>query len=176
MRSLLGRRLFSGRAGVFGAVFYAFTYLTWVSKDALAEAEAFMAVPVVLAFFFHTADDRESAYPSAALAGVLLGLAFALKSTAVLFLLGFPAAELLLPGESWSRGGALRRLGLALGGFAIVQLVFALYLAAGGALGDFIDIQRHYTAHYNAYRFAPEDIARVSWSMELPNGSAICRS
>jgi 4-amino-4-deoxy-L-arabinose transferase-like glycosyltransferase len=158
---LLTRRFFGERAGVFAAAFYAFTYLTWMSEDGLAEAEAFMAAPLVFAFYAYRADDEDSSYPRAAVAGVLLGLAFALKSTAFLFLLGLPAAELLLRGDNWSRGGALGRLGLALGGFAIVQLAFALYLAAGGALSDFIDIQRNYTAHYNAYRFAPEGVSHT---------------
>jgi hypothetical protein len=149
---LLSRRFFSERAGVFAAALYAFT--TWMSETA-GRSRGVHGRPLALAFYVYTADDRESSYSRALFAGVLLGLAFALKSTAVLFLLGLPAAELLLRGEGWSRGGALRRIGLALGGFAIVELVFVLYMAAGGALGDFIDIQRHYTGPYNAYRFAP---------------------
>lgn len=163
---LLARRFFGERAGVFAAAFYAFTYLTWMSEDGLTEAEAFMAAPLVFAFYAYAADDSDSSYPRAAIAGVLLGLAFALKSTAFLFLLGLPYAEWLLRGDNWSRGGALRRIGLALGGFAIVQLAFALYLAAGGALGDFIDIQRNYTAHYNAYRFTPGGTSHVRFLLD----------
>jgi hypothetical protein len=48
--------------------------------------------------------------------------------------------------------GAAARLGIAALGFAILPVALALYMAAGGVVDDFIDIQRHYTAHYNTYR------------------------
>jgi hypothetical protein len=156
---LVTRRFFGQRAGAFAAAFYAFTYLTWLSEDALAEAEAFMAAPLVFAFYAYAADDRDSSYGRAAIAGLLLGLAFALKSTAAVFALGFLYAEVFMRGESWSLRGALQRLSLAAGAFVIVQLVFVLYLAVVGALTDFADIQRHYTAEYNSYRYAPNGVS-----------------
>jgi hypothetical protein len=151
---LLGRRLFSERAGIFAAAFYGFTYLTWHTPS-LGEAESFMAAPLAFAFLLYRPEDgRQDAGWRAGAAGLLLGLVFALKATALVFLLGLPAAELLLRDRArWTREGALQRLALAIGGFLIVQMAVALYLAVAGVLNDFIDIQRHYTVHYNAYRF-----------------------
>ena len=155
---LLGRRFFGERAGMLGAAFYAFTYLTW-SPTSLGEAESFMVAPLALAFFiYRTEDDRADAGWRAGAAGVLLGLAFSLKATALLFLIGFPAAELLLRDRArWTAQGALQRLALATGGFLIVQVSMALYLAAAGALDDFVDIQRNYTQPYNDYRYGGAD-------------------
>lgn len=155
---LLTRRFFSERAAVFAAGFYAFTYLAWTAADGLAEAESFMAAPLALAFALYVPDDaRRDAGLRALAAGLLLGAAFALKGTALLFVLGLPAGELLLRREGqWSRMGAAGRLALAAGGFLLVQAAVAVYLAGAGALDDFIDIQRHYTVDYNAYRYPPQ--------------------
>jgi hypothetical protein len=154
---LLGRRFFSERAGILAAAFYGFTYLTWHTPS-LADAESFMAAPLVFAFLLYRPEDgRPDAALRAGAAGFLLGLVFALKATALVFLLGLPAAELLLRDRtSWTREGALQRLAIAVGGFLIVQVAVTLYLAGAGVLNDFVGIQRHYTAHYNAYRYAPE--------------------
>lgn len=166
---LLGRRFFGERAGILGAAFYGFTYLTW-NTPSLGEAEGFMAAPLALAFLLYRPEDgREDAGWRAAAAGLLLGIVVALKATALLFVFGLPAAELLLRDRArWSREGALMRLALAAGGFLIVQAALALYLAGAGVLDDFLDIQRHYTAPYNRYRFAPEEshlrfLARTTW-------------
>ena len=166
---LLGRRLFGERAGVLGAAFYGFTYLTW-NTPSLVEAESFMAAPLALAFFLYRPEDgRRDASWRAGAAGLLLGIAFGLKATALLFLIGLPAAELLLRDRSrWTRQGALLRLALAAGGFMIVQVAVVLYLAAAGVLDDFIDIQRHYTQPYNDYRFGPGEsharfVLRTTW-------------
>lgn len=155
---LLSRRLFNERAAILAAAFYAFTYLTWSQMDGLAEAESFMAAPLALAFFLYRPEDgRRGAWPGALAAGLLLGAAFALKTTALLFVLGLPAAELFLrEAKTWTVRGALQRLTLAAAGFLLVQGVLAGYLAIGGALGAFVDIQRNYTAAYNGYRWAPE--------------------
>jgi 4-amino-4-deoxy-L-arabinose transferase-like glycosyltransferase len=154
---LLARRLFGERAGIIAALFYGFTYLAWSPNDALGETESFMAPPLAFAFWLYATDDaRRDAPLRAFAAGLLLGVTFALKTTAVLFLLGLPIAELVLrPREEWRREGIAGRLALAVLGFLALQFALGAYLAIAGALHDFIDIQRHYTLHYNAYRFAP---------------------
>jgi 4-amino-4-deoxy-L-arabinose transferase-like glycosyltransferase len=166
---LLGRRFFSERAGIFAAAFYGFTYLTWHTPS-LGEAESFMAAPLAFSFLLYRPEDgRQDAGWRAGAVGLLLGLVFALKATALVFLLGLPAAELLLRDRArWTREGALQRLALAIGGFLIVQVAVALYLAVAGVLNDFIDIQRHYVAGYNVYRYAPEGshlrfLLRTTW-------------
>ncbi len=131
---LLTRRLFNERAAVFAAGFYGFTYLTWAHFDGLGEAESFMAAPLALAFFLYRPEDgRRAVWLYAAAAGALLGACFALKSTALLFVLGLPAAELLQrDGASWTAQQAMRRLALAGLGFVVVQAVLALYLGLRG--------------------------------------------
>ncbi len=154
---LLSRRLFNERAAILAAAFYGFTYLTWARAEGLAEAESFMAAPLALAFFLYQANDQRNAGPRALAAGLLLGVVFALKATGLLFVLGLPAIELFLRGDDrWSVPGALRRLSLAALGFVLLQAAVVGYLAISGVLDDFIDIQRNYTAPYNAFRYAPD--------------------
>ncbi len=166
---LLSRHLFNERAAIFAAGFYGFTYLTWAGLVGLAEAESFMAGPLALAFFLYRPEDgRPGAWPRALATGLLLGMVFALKSSALLFVLGLPAAELLLRGETaWTVRGALRRLGLAALGFLLVQGALAGYLAIGGVLDDYIDIQRNYTAPYNAFRWSPIDISHPRFLLQV---------
>ena len=153
---LLSRRLFNHRAAVLAAAFYGFTYLTHAPGE-LAEAESFMAAPLALAFFlYRPADDTRRSVLRAAAAGLLLGVAFSLKATAIFLVIGLPLAELLLrDGQRWSMRGAAARLSAAAAGFLLLQVVLVGYLAIGGALGDFFDIQRNYTAPYNAFRYPP---------------------
>lgn len=166
---LLGRRFFGERAGIYGAGFYGFAYLTWARFDGLAETESFIAAPLVLAFFAYRPDDDRRFAPIMALAaGLLLGFAFAIKTSAVLFVLGLPAAELLLRREgSWSASGALRRLASAALGFLAVQGALAGYLGAGGALDDYVDIQRNYTAPYNAFRSSASDLSYPRFVLQV---------
>jgi 4-amino-4-deoxy-L-arabinose transferase-like glycosyltransferase len=152
----LGRRLFGERSGVFAAGLYGFTYLAWTGVDGLGETESFLSLPLLLAVLLYRADDRPGSVAWRALAsGVLLGVAFAFKTSVALFVLALPLAELLLRGESWTKQGAISRLALAAMGFLVVQIALTLYLAVVGALGDFIDIQRNYSLPYSSYRWAP---------------------
>jgi 4-amino-4-deoxy-L-arabinose transferase-like glycosyltransferase len=156
---LLTRRFFSERAGIFAAGFYGFTYLTSAGFDGLAETESFMALPLALAFYlYRPRDDRKDAVFLAVASGLLLGIAFAFKTTAILFVFGLPLAEVLLREGPWTPGGAARRLAFAAVGFLVVQAALAEYLAAVGALDDFIDIQRNYTFPYNTFRWEPEGL------------------
>jgi hypothetical protein len=151
---LLARRFFGERSAVLAAAFYGFTYLAWSQNDSLAEAESFIAAPVAFAFWLYLPDDARRAAPLRAFAcGLLLGAAFAIKTSAIVFVLGLPAAELLLQ-ERRSAVGVAGRLAFAALGFLLVQAVLGVYLAAAGVLGEFFDIQRNYVVHYNAYRFA----------------------
>jgi len=149
---LLARRFFGERAGLLAAAFYGFTYLAWSPNDSLAETESFIAAPLALAFWLYLPDDtRRDAPLRAFAAGLLLGAVFALKTSALLFVLALPAAELLLQ-ERRTGVGVAGRLALAALGFLLVQAVLGVYLAVAGVLDDFFDIQRNYTLDYNAYR------------------------
>ncbi|OGO49807.1 MAG: hypothetical protein A2148_07465 [Chloroflexi bacterium RBG_16_68_14] len=163
----LGRRFFGERAGVFAAGLYAFAYLAWAAPADLGERESFMAAPLAFAFALYEPDDtRPDAPLRAVLAGLLLSIPFAFKAPALLFVLALPAAELLLRREgSWSTSGAAGRLGAAALGFAVVPVALALYMAAGGVIDDFIDIERNYTAHYNAYRY-PAGLSHLGFLLD----------
>jgi hypothetical protein len=88
--------------------------------------------------------------------GLLLGFAFSLKFSAGFYVLALPAMEWLLGEEPARVRSAFRRLCLAAVGFLAVPAVLAVYLATGGALDDFLDIQRPYVTHYTALHWAPE--------------------
>jgi hypothetical protein len=92
-------------------------------------------------------------------------VAFALKTTAVLFVLGFPAAELLWRADGWSPRAAVRRLVIAAAGFAIVPVALLAYMAGAGVLDDFIDVQRNYTEPYNAFRWGGAEGSHVRFLM-----------
>jgi hypothetical protein len=164
----LGRRFFGERAGVFAAGLYAFAYLAWTVPADLGERESFMAAPLAFALALYEPDDtRPDAPLRAVLAGLLLSVPFAFKAPALLFVLALPAAELLLRREgSWSTSGAAYRLALAALGFAVLPVALALYMVAGGVLDNFIDIERHYTVHYNAYRYPPGAASQLRFLLD----------
>lgn len=153
---LLGRRLFSERAGLLAGCLYGVTYLTRAGFDGLAQTESFLVLPLALALFLYRPAQGGRSGVRAVLSGLLLGFAFSTKFSAGFYVLALPAMEMLLgerPARVWL---ALMRLSLAAAGFLAVPVVFAVYLAAGGALGDFLDIQRLHVAHYTALHWAPE--------------------
>ncbi len=152
---LLGRRLFGERAGVFAGCLYGATYLTRAGFDGLGQTESFLALPVVVAVLLYRPDSRHNANAAAFLSGVLLGLAFSIKFSAAFYVLALPAIEVMFGEERRRFAPALKRLSIAAGGFLAVPAVFAVYLAAGGALGDFIDIQRLHVAPYTSLHWSP---------------------
>jgi len=153
---LLGRRLFSERAGLLAGCLYGVTYLTRAGFDGLGQTESFLVLPVVLAVLLYRPSEDTHSQGRAILSGLLMGLAFSIKFSACFYVLALPAMELFL-GEGPARvRSALRRLSLAGMGFWIVLAIFAVYLAAGGALSDFFDIQRLHVVHYTAIHWAPE--------------------
>jgi 4-amino-4-deoxy-L-arabinose transferase-like glycosyltransferase len=157
---LLARRFFPERAATFAAACYGFAYLAGSGFEGLAQTESFMAAPVALAFAVYRARDDEgdvwrAAFPS----GLLLGVAVAFKLSALVFVLGWVAAELLLDDPAKrSLRGAVKRLLLAAAGLFAVQGAWVSYLAATGALLPFVDIQWSYALPYQTYRWAPDDL------------------
>jgi 4-amino-4-deoxy-L-arabinose transferase-like glycosyltransferase len=152
---LLGRRLFGERAGVFAGCLYGVAYLTRAGFDGLGQTESFLALPVVASVLLYRPNSRHSANVAAFLSGVLLGLAFSVKFSAAFYVLALPAIEVMFAEEPRRLAPALKRLSIAAGGFLTVLAVFAVYLAAGGALGDFIDIQRLHVAPYTSLHWSP---------------------
>ena len=166
---LLTRRLFNQRAAMIAAGFYGFTYLTWARVDGLAEAESFMAAPLALAFFLYRPEGGRRGTGLLAIAsGAALGAAFVTKTSAVPFVLGLPLAELLWRHrDGWTLRGAVQRLTLAALGFLLVLGAVAGYLGGGGVLDDYIDIQRHYTVPYNAFRWSPVEFSHPRFLLQV---------
>jgi len=152
---LLGRRLFGERAGIFAGCLYGIAYLTHAGFDGLGQTESFLALPVVASILLYRPTSRPRANAGVFLSGVLLGLAFSIKFSAAFYLLALPAIEVMFGEEPRRLAPAARRLSIAAGGFLTVLAVFAVYLAAGGALGDFIDIQRLHVAPYTSLHWSP---------------------
>jgi len=152
---LLGRRLFSERAGVLASCLYGVTYLTRAGFDGLGQTESFLALPVVLSILLYRPREGGRACAGVFLSGVLMGLAFSIKFSAVFYVLALPAMEIMFGEKPRRLGPALRRLSIAGAGFLAMPAVFAVYLAAGGALHDFIDIQRLHVAPYASLHWSP---------------------
>jgi Dolichyl-phosphate-mannose-protein mannosyltransferase len=152
---LLGRRLLGERAGLFAGCLYGVAYLTRAGFDGLGQTESFLALPVVLSLLFYRPETGRRAYGGVFLSGLMLGLAFSIKFSAIFYVLALPAIELLFGDRPLRPGPAVRRLSLAAAGFLAVQAAFALYLLAGGALRDFVDIQRLHVAPYTALHWSP---------------------
>jgi len=148
---LLGRRLFSKRAGVIAGCLYGVTYLTRAGFDGLGQTESFLALPVVIAVLIYRPEGRRR---NLFLSGLLLGVAFSIKPSAVFYAAALPAVEAMFAKER-RLGLATKRLSIAGAGFLLMPAVFAVYLAAGGALGDFIDIQRLHVAPYASLHWSP---------------------
>jgi 4-amino-4-deoxy-L-arabinose transferase-like glycosyltransferase len=152
---LLGRRLFSERAGIFAGCLYGVAYLTRAGFDGLGQTESFLALPVVLSILLYHPREGGRAFAGVFLSGVLMGLAFSIKFSAVFYVLALPAMEIMFGEKPHRLGSAVRRLSVAAAGFLAVQAAFALYLVGGGALGDFVDIQRLHVVPYASLHWSP---------------------
>ncbi len=152
---LLGRRFFSERAGVVAAIIYGVGYLVTARYEALGETESFLALPVVLSILLYRPNAQRGANARAFLSGVMLGAAFSLKVSAVFYVFALPAMELMFADRPLRIAPAVRRLAIAAAGFLVIPAVFTIYLVAGGALRDFIDIQRLYVWPYTSQRWSP---------------------
>ncbi|MGA2284967.1 MAG: glycosyltransferase family 39 protein [Dehalococcoidia bacterium] len=152
---LLGRRFFGERAGVVAGCLYGLTYLTRAGYEGLGEVESFLALPVVAAVLLYRPNSQNRAYSRAFLSGVLLGLVFSLKLSAAFYVVALPAMEVMFAERPLRIAPPLRRLSIAAAGFLVIPAVFAVYLVAGGALRDFIDVQRLHVWPYTSLRWSP---------------------
>jgi hypothetical protein len=153
---LLGKRLFSEPAGILAGCFYGVTYLARSTYQGLGQAESFLALPVVLAVLLYQPAAGRAHFWRPASAGLLMGLAFQIKFSAGLFVLALPLIEALFAGRREGLWPPVRRLTLAAAAFLSVQAVVVTYLVAGGALRDFVDLQRLYVSDYTTLRWSPD--------------------
>lgn len=143
----LGRYLWDRAAGAAAALLYGGVYVTASGYWNMAQPDSFMVLPVVLGVL---AWERGGSRPRGALlAGLLFGFAFQFRSVVALL----PAALALR--ELWRawRGGnhprpALWRLAALAAGAAAVEAATLLYLAAGGAVGEYLYAQFRFAGNY----------------------------
>jgi len=129
--------------------------LTRADLEGLGEAESFMALPVVLSILLYRPGSKRRADAGAFFSGVLLGLAFSMKVSAIFYVLALPAIEIVFAERPIRIAPALKRLSIAAAGFMVIPVLFVVYLIAGGALRDFIDIQRLHVWPYTSLRWSP---------------------
>jgi hypothetical protein len=165
---LFTRRLFEERAAVAAAALYGFAYLTASGLDGMGQSESFMVAPLMLGLALYPGPSQYRHTGLRALgAGLLIGLAIAVKPSGAVFLLALPAMELLLRRDGpFDLRGAFARLALAGAGAAAVQLVWLAYLLTAGVLDDFIDLQRGYLVPYTNERWAPFPLSYPRFMLE----------
>lgn len=136
----LGRRWWSARAGMTAGLLYGAIYTTASGWWNLAQPDGFIALPLVAALLLY-----DGARGRAALligAGVALGVAFQLRFIMALLIPFFPLVELgAAPHGERARLWFRRMLWLGVG-FVLVQAALALWLALGGALGEYVAATR----------------------------------
>jgi hypothetical protein len=140
----LGRRWWSARAGILAGLFFGVVWSTAAPWLHSAQPDSLCALPVVLALLLYEASTGRKLWLVAA--GVLLGFAFQMRFTVALLIPFFPLVDMLGRDSGRARLWLHRMVWLGIG-FAAVQAVLAVYLAAGGALGEYIATMR-YAAGY----------------------------
>ena len=140
----LGRRWWSLRAGVIAGLVYGAVYVTISGWWQLAQPDSFIGLPLAFALLLY--DAARGRRGVLVLAGLVLGFAFQLRFIMALLIPFMPLVEL-----TETRSGRLRLwlhrmvwLGV---GFAALQLALALWLASGGALGEYVDATRFATGY-----------------------------
>lgn len=141
----LGRRLWDRHTGALAGLVYGTVYVSASGYWEMAQPDGFMVLPVVLGVLAWEGGGRSGVARRSLLAGVLFGLAVLLRPVVVLL----PAALALR--ALWlhaGRGPGARRVMLLLAGGALVQVATLLYLAVGGAVGEYLYAQFQFAGHY----------------------------
>jgi hypothetical protein len=132
----LGRRWWSLRVGVFAAAIYAVAAETGNPWAQSAQPDSFVALPLVLALLLYEAARGRWAWLAAS--GLVLGFAAQLRLQTLLLVPFVPLVDLLTVAprrrvQLWAR----RMVWLA-AGIGFFHLALLVYLAVGGALGEFV--------------------------------------
>jgi hypothetical protein len=135
----ISRRWWSLRAGVIAGLVYGTVYVTASTWWQLGQPDGFINLFLVLALLLHDGARGRRRFLIAA--GALLGFAFQLRAISALLIPFFPWQEVFAATRGRFRVWFRHMLWLGVG-FAALQAVLALYLAAGGALGEYIAATR----------------------------------
>ncbi|MGH2584784.1 MAG: hypothetical protein ACRDJE_07700, partial [Dehalococcoidia bacterium] len=149
----LGRRWWTLPAGAIGGLLYGALYVTTTGYWHSAQPDGFLALPLLLAMLLYdTAAGQAARGPDRSIlnrrrlallaAGVLIGFAFQLRFIVLFIVPLLPLVEMTpLTWRARLRLWWDRMLWLG-AGFALVQGALLLYLAVGGALGEYIAATR----------------------------------
>ena len=149
----LGRRWWTLRAGAIAGLLYGALYVTTTGYWHSAQPDGFIALPLALALLLYDAAARRTVHGRLrsrrirrvgllVAAGLLLGFAFQLRFIMALLVPFIPLVELgAVPRRERLRLWLDRMVWLGVG-FAFFQGVLVLYLAVGGALGEYIAAAR----------------------------------
>lgn len=156
----LGRYLWGRGAGTLAGLLYGTVYVTASGYWNMAQPDSFLVLPVVLGVLAWEGGMRGGATRSALAAGLLFGFAFQFRSVMALLPAALALRELwpamagreeraTRPPGGWQRRRESgRRLAALAGGAALVQLLTLLYLAAGGAVSDYLYGQLRFAGKY----------------------------
>ncbi|MER3420419.1 MAG: hypothetical protein C4290_07795, partial [Chloroflexota bacterium] len=142
----LGRRYWGRGAGAVAGFLYGLVYVTGSGYWNMAQPDSFMVLPLVLGVLAWERGRVVGSRAALLTSGLLFGLAFQYRPVAALFPLALVAGQVLA--RAWRE--ALRSTLLLGLGAVLVQGVTMLYLALGGALGEYLYAQFRFARHYAA--------------------------
>lgn len=157
-------------AGLYGAV-----YVTATGYWHTAQPDSFAVLPFMLALLAWELAGRWGRPGLALLAGAGFGFCVQLRPVAVLFPLALVALDLLAPpvgARRWARPALRRALALA-GGVLLVEAVTLLWLASGGAVGEYLYAQVEFAGNYGRLGgpYSPERLTLGGYLSGLRTGT-----
>jgi hypothetical protein len=141
----LAARWWGRSTGAVAGLLYGVVYVTSSGYWESAQADSFMVLPVILGVLAWEERGRVRGRRGALLAGLAFGVAFQFRPVIALLPLGLAVWDLW---SAWGRREAMRRVLLLIAGAVLVQALTLLYLAAGGALHDYLYAQFVFGGHY----------------------------
>lgn len=147
--------LYGRRAGLWAALFLVYFSTNYMTQDMMAaNTEMLMALPYTAAFYFfvrasiNEGRDRRGAVINLFLAGAMTAFATLFKQVGIFNLAFFALYELFVAYNTWADAdrrtwirqrtkSSLIRLSSVAAGFAMVMVLFALWLVSQGTLADF---------------------------------------
>jgi hypothetical protein len=142
------------RAAAFGAaLLYGSSYVTEYGYWHMAQPDGYTGLPLSLAAWLYYRFLKSRSIWPYVIAGLLTGFAFQLRFFAALIGLVLLYIEWNFAADSGgpssvSVRGAVRRLGAFTAGFVFMQLLFAIYLLRGHALGEYFTSEFAFASRY----------------------------
>lgn len=171
----VGTTYWNRLAGTAAAVLYGTVYVTATGYWHTAQPDSFAVLPFMLALLAWEFAHRQRRPGLALLTGLCFGFCVQLRPVALLFPLALVGLDLLLPprGERrWNRPAMHRALALTVGGL-LVEAVTLLWLAVGGAVGEYLYAQVVFAGNYGRLGgpYSPERLTVGGYLSGLRTGT-----